>query len=83
MSPKIKKKFNGRKFQQRQRGYELRTRDFASGCEIKKSDRGAWNRTLNKSGQERLRLVGEAQWVEIMKETDEKGDVLTVYEGVA
>ena len=81
VSPKTQKKFNGRKASAKtKRLYELRTRDFASGREIKKSDRDAWNKTLNKAAKKDYDEWVE-NWVGITEEEDERGDVRTVHEG--
>ena len=46
--PKKKFKFNGREVSaETKRLYDLCVRDFASGRKITKTDRDAWNRTLN------------------------------------
>ena len=46
--PRKKLKYNGREVSaETKRLYDLRVRDFASGRKITKTDRDAWNRTLN------------------------------------
>ena len=80
---KTGKKINGRKVSAKtKRLYELRTRDFASGREIKKSDRDAWNRTLNKAAKDDYDKWVK-NWVDTMEEADERGDVhvRTIYDG--
>ena len=78
---KAKAKYNGRTVSEKtKRLYDLRTRDFASGREIKKSDRDAWNKTLGKAAKKDYD-DWVTRWVETMEEADEKGDVRKVYEG--
>ena len=79
--PRAKAKYNGRTVSEKtKRLYDLRTRDFASGREIKKSDRDAWNKTLGKAAKKDYDDWVN-RWVETMEEADEKGDVRKVYEG--
>ena len=75
------RKFNGRKISaETKRLYDLRVRDFASGRKITKSDRAAWNRTLNKAALKDFKTWVEGM-VEEMEAADERGDVRAVHQG--
>ena len=79
--PRKKFKYNGREVSaETRRLYDLRVRDFASGREIKKSDRDAWNRTLNKAAKKDFDLWVEKR-VQDIEQADEKGDSRAVSEG--
>ena len=79
--PKKPRKFNGRKVSaETKRLYDLRVRDFASGRKITKSDRAAWNRTLNKAALKDFKTWVEGV-VEDVEAADERGDVRAVHQG--
>ena len=55
----------------------MRVRDFASGRKITKSDRNAWNRTLNGAAKkDYLKWVEER--IKEIEEADEKGDAKAI-----
>ena len=60
--------------------YDLRVRDYASDRKREKSDREAWNRTLNKAAMRDYHDWVE-EWSKRMEEADEKGDILIVHQG--
>ena len=79
--PRKKFKYNGREVSaETRRLCDLRVRDFASGREIKKSDRDAWNRTLNKAAKKDFDLWVEKR-VQDIEQADEKGDSRAMSEG--
>ena len=65
---------------QTKRLYDSRERDFASGREIKKTDREAWNKVLNKATMKDYKQWIQ-KWVDTMEEADELGNVRAVHEG--
>ena len=79
--PKQPRKYNGRTVSEKtKRLYDLRVRDFASGRNITKSDRAAWNKTLSKAAMNDYK-----QWVENIVEeieiADKRGDTRAVHQG--
>ena len=79
--PRKKFKFNGREVSaETKRLYDLRVRDFASGRAITKSDRDAWNRTLNGAAKKDYHKWVENRIKEI-EEADEKGDSKAINQG--
>ena len=81
VSPKKPIIYNGRKVSaETKRLYDLRVRDFASGRNITKSDRDAWNQTLNKAALRDYHTWVES-WTQRMEKADEQGDMRTVYQG--
>ena len=79
--PRKKQKFNGREVSaETRRLYDLRVRDFASGRKITKSDRDAWNRTLNKAAKKDWDRWVEKR-VEEMEVADERGNIKAIHEG--
>ena len=78
--PRKPHKFNGREVSaETKRLYDLRVRDFASGRTITKSDRDAWNRTLNKAAKKDYDRWVEDR-VEEMEAADEQGNIRAIHE---
>ena len=79
---KKRKKCDGREASaETKRLYDLLIRDFASGRTITKSDRNAWNRTLNKAAKKDYDSWVEKKVQEI-EQADEQGNTKAIYEGV-
>ena len=80
--PKQRLKYNGRDVSaETKRLYDLRIRDFASGRKVTKSDRDAWNRTLNKAAKKDYDRWVEKRVQEI-EQADEQGNTRAIYAGV-